>query len=429
MKIALANNLIELAKGFKDKGSTLYVVGGYVRNALLGRFDTDTDLAGPLVMEEVEDVARTLGWRFQVVNKKLGTILLSKNKDHYEYSCFRSENYNIGGEHTPSSVDFVTDIRVDAARRDFTVNALYYDILEDNILDFNNGIQDLNEHKLVAIGSPQRVFSSDGLRVLRMIRQAGDLGFNVDKKTFKTATEMAYQLKDISKERILYELVRISCSDYVKIAIKLMNKSKMWRYITNLPTSFKLPTKKMIDAVEKAPLEWTFEFFICAIIFKKLKGNLNGFNNLSFHIDQIIGNGGLKASKKICSKVRELYHLIYIFLKNNAPLTAAQKYYMLRDDLKSSFIALDDKKEFLLSSFIDSCIKQKIPLGVEQLNINSDTLLKQEIPAKHITAIKQILVYNCMNGNLKNEEEDLIKGAKKANHYLNQVLKNKQSSY
>ena len=102
---------------------------------------------------------------------------------------------------------------------------------------------------------------------------------------------------------------------------------------------------------------------------------------------------------------------------------------MLRDDLKSSFIAIDDKKEFLLSSFIDSCIEQKIPLGVEQLNINSDTLLKQEIPAKHITAIKQILVYNCMNGNLKNEEEDLIKGAKKANHYLNQVLKNKQSSY
>ncbi len=429
MKIVLTDNLRELAEGFKKHNSTLYVVGGYVRNALLGRFDTDIDLSGSLSIEEVEDVARSLAWRTQVINKKLGTILLSKKNDHYEYCCFRSENYNVGGAHTPSSVDFVQDIKVDAYRRDFTVNALYYDILTDEITDFFNGIEDLNNRTLVAIGSPEKVFSSDGLRVLRMVRQAGDLGFKVEKKTLKTAINMAYQLKDISKEHVLYELIRIACSDYVKMAVKLMNQLGAWRYITNLPAEFKLPINKMIDAVEKAPLEWTFEFFICAIMYKKMKGNLNSFNNLSFHLDQIIGNSGLKASKKICTKVRDLYHLIYIFLKDNAPLTSAQKYYVVRNELKPAFVAINKKKEFLLSAFIDNCIENNVPLTVEQLSVSSEKMLKAGVSAKNITPIKQILVYNCMNGNLENNEEELLKGAKKAERYLHEVEKSKPKYY
>lgn len=426
MKIALTDSLKELAEGFKKENSTLYVVGGYVRNALLGRFDTDIDLSGSLTTCKVEEIAGNLGWRTQIVNKKLGTLLLSKKHDHYEYCCFRKENYNIGGEHTPSSVDFVTDIKVDAARRDFTVNALYYDIVTDEITDFFHGLDDLNARTLVAIGSPERVFSSDGLRVLRMVRQAGDLGFKVERKTFKVAKEMAYQLKDISKERILYEMIRTSCSDDVKLAIKLMNNLGIWKYITNLPANFKLPINKMIDAAEIAPLEWTFEFFMCAVLYKKMHGSLNSFNNISFHIDQIVGSSGLKASNKICNKIRELYHLIYIFIKDSAPLTSAQKYYALRNDLRSAFVVLNKKKEFLLSTFIDRCVEENIPLTVEQLNVNSETLIQAGIPAKSITTVKQILVYNCMSGTIHNKEEELIKGAKKANRYLTQIYPNKK---
>ena len=425
MKIPLTNNLRELAQGFKDNGSTLYVVGGYVRNALLGRFDTDIDLTGPANIQEVEEIARKCGWRFQVVNKKLGTVLLSKNNDHYEYCCFRKENYNVGGEHAPSSVKFIRDMKTDSSRRDFTVNALYYNILTDKISDFYNGLEDLKRKTLVAIKSPEHVFASDGLRLIRMVRQAGDLGFKVEKKTLNVAIKNSYQLKDISKERILYELIRISCSDYLRTAIKLLNKMKLWRYITNLPANFKLPINNMITAVEKAPLEWTFEFFICAIMYKKMSGNLNSFNNLSFHLDQIIGNSGLKASKKTCTRIRELYHLIYIFMKDNAPLTSAQKYFTLRNELKPSFIALNRRKELLLSTFIDNCLENKIPLTVDQLDISSDYMLEQGISSKNISMIKQILVYNCMNGEVDNTQDALLKGAKKLDKYLTEITKDK----
>ena len=175
----------------------IYVVGGYVRNALCGLGETDIDIAGPAIADALGLSQR---FRTKVVNYKLGTAIIKYNDETYEYTPFRIEKYNEGGEHTPSEVMFTTDIRQDALRRDFTCNSVYYDVENDKFIDPLGGIADIQK-KIIRSYNPARTFSSDGLRILRMIRIAVETGFKIDGETAKCAQANAHLLRDISAER------------------------------------------------------------------------------------------------------------------------------------------------------------------------------------------------------------------------------------
>ena len=131
-----SKNLIRLAKCFKKEGALLFVVGGFVRNSLMQIPLSDVDICGNMPYEKAIEVANNNGFSAVVINKKLGTVLISCANEQYEYTCFRKENYQKGGHHSPSEVEFVTSVEVDASRRDFTCNALYYNPLTHEILDF-----------------------------------------------------------------------------------------------------------------------------------------------------------------------------------------------------------------------------------------------------------------------------------------------------
>ena len=124
--------------------SPIYVVGGYVRNKIAGLGETDIDISGPAVADALGLSKR---YRTEVVNYKLGTVVIKYNEDTFEYTPFRVEKYAEGGGHSPVSVMFTTDITKDALRRDFTCNAIYYDIKNNKIIDPLGGIADI-EHKL-----------------------------------------------------------------------------------------------------------------------------------------------------------------------------------------------------------------------------------------------------------------------------------------
>lgn len=120
MKLKVPTSLLSLCRSVK---TPIWIVGGYTRNHFAGLGETDIDLAGPIV-------ATALGiepaYRVRMVNYRLGTALIKCGRDEYEYTPFRTENYAPGGEHRPESVYFTTEIRLDAARRDFTCNSIYY---------------------------------------------------------------------------------------------------------------------------------------------------------------------------------------------------------------------------------------------------------------------------------------------------------------
>ena len=208
MLAILPKNLLPLAKSCP---APLYVVGGSVRDFLAGisALESDFDLCAPLSAETFSQIAKDNGFTVQAVYANTGTVKL-KDSDgtDFEFTCFRSDKY-VRGKHSPAEIFFTNDILLDAKRRDFTVNAIYYDIAADRFLDPLNGIPAVSEKRLTTVDKPEKVFGEDGLRLMRLARQAAQLGFQPDSDCLRGATVNAHLIQDISAERIFSELLAI----------------------------------------------------------------------------------------------------------------------------------------------------------------------------------------------------------------------------
>ena len=193
--------------------SPIYLVGGAVRNELLGYPVQDYDICGELPPERL---AEELVGLFTVrdVNPRVGTVKIIGEGASFEYTRFRRDSYPIdSGCHAPAAVEFVSSPEEDAFRRDFTVNALYKRVSDGAIIDPTGGLKDLTAHVLRTTRAPDKVFSEDGLRLLRLVRLAAELGFDIEKETSVAARKYAPLLKDISVERVREELDRILVAD------------------------------------------------------------------------------------------------------------------------------------------------------------------------------------------------------------------------
>lgn len=212
MKNKLPKALNELAD-FLGKDATLYAVGGSVRNFLLGLDFDDIDITSSLPPSVL--IEKLKGSRFKVAdsNLRVGTVIVASCDFKAEYTCFRQDSYPVGGAHTPAKVEFCTDIALDAKRRDFKANAVYYDISKGIFVDPLGGMEDIKNKILSATVTPQKVFSEDGLRILRLCRFAAELGFDIEDGTMEWAIKMSDNVLDISKERIATELKKILSAD------------------------------------------------------------------------------------------------------------------------------------------------------------------------------------------------------------------------
>ncbi|MBO4479733.1 MAG: HD domain-containing protein [Clostridia bacterium] len=193
--------------------SPIYLVGGAVRNELLGLPVSDFDICGDVSPERL---AEELVGLFSVkdVNPRVGTVKLVGEKDSFEYTRFRRDSYPIAsGSHAPLEVTFVSSPEEDAFRRDFTVNAIYKRVTDGAILDPTGGLEDVKKRVLRTTREPEKVFSEDGLRLLRLVRLAAELGFDIEENTLAAAKKYASLLKDISVERKREELERMLLAD------------------------------------------------------------------------------------------------------------------------------------------------------------------------------------------------------------------------
>ena len=214
MRNILPKNLITLAKSSPEP---LYVVGGSVRDFLANLTPKnkkwDWDLSSPMPVELFLSVAENNGFTALSVYKNTGTLKLRDNDGNdYEYSTFRSDKY-VRGVHTPIETFFTDDIFLDARRRDFTANAVYYDISNDAFVDPLNGIPAIKEKRLTTVDNANKVFGEDGLRLMRLCRQTATLGFAPDNDCLQGAKANANLIRDISPERIFCELEAILLAD------------------------------------------------------------------------------------------------------------------------------------------------------------------------------------------------------------------------
>ncbi len=206
MRAFLPENLIKLAKNCPFP---LYVVGGSVRDFLCGfpvTEKSDFDICSPAPEEEVLSRAKTLGFTLRAQFRHTGTLKLSDERGiEYEFTRFRSDKY-VRGLHAPSEITFTDDILTDARRRDFTANAVYYEIASGTFCDPLNGMHDIQTKTLRTVAPAKKVFGEDGLRLLRLCRFAAQLGFTPDKDCISGAKTHAALICDIAPERVFHEL-------------------------------------------------------------------------------------------------------------------------------------------------------------------------------------------------------------------------------
>lgn len=214
MREILPKNLPILAENCP---APLYVVGGSVRDYLAKLTPRshfrDWDICSPLPADAFVDIAVKSGFHVKSVYRNTGTVKLKDQEGvDYEYSCFRSDKY-VRGVHVPVEICFTDDITLDARRRDFTANAIYYDIVNARYVDPLGGIPAVQEKRLSTVAPAKKVFGEDGLRLMRLCRQAAQLGFTPDHECLVGAQENAALILDIVPERIYTELCAILTAD------------------------------------------------------------------------------------------------------------------------------------------------------------------------------------------------------------------------
>ena len=191
-------------RSLRGAGFQAFLVGGCVRDLLLGIMPKDYDVATGATPERVLELFPGSN----LVGAHFGVVIVHGDGAHVEVATFRSDHDYEDGRR-PSAVSFETDPRQDVLRRDFTINALLLDTETGEVLDFVGGQEDLRPGVVRAIGDPEIRFREDHLRLLRAVRFAARLDFRIEAKTFQAIRKLSSTIQKVSAERVRDELSRI----------------------------------------------------------------------------------------------------------------------------------------------------------------------------------------------------------------------------
>ena len=412
MKIEISNPLKRLADMFPCR---LYVVGGYVRNYLMGIEYEDVDIVSKLTLDEVEKILEGSEFSFKIKSKNLGSALISFENEHYEYTTLRRDYYKEGGAHMPERVEFIDSVEEDAKRRDFACNAIYYDIKNEELLDFYGGVEDIERKIIKTVETPDYVLCHDGVRILRLFRFQCELNFKIDKPTLLSAFKHKANLRDVSGERVLYEITRILHSPskykgasrpkaYMK-ALKNFNKGALW-------PNFGIDCNKLkFNMVKK--VEHKSQGFLIDVI-----DNVNPIS-ISYYLNLILLNCfGL--SKKMCEYYINILSGYYeaLNVRQNKPY-----FFKYFEHFPQIYDLLIHKSKYLANKygfFYKYIISHKLVVSVKDLKITGDDI-RENYPTVKPTRFKAIidsLLSDVFDGVVQNEKEQLIKAVESKLKYL-----------
>jgi len=209
-----------LASVFASRGFQCHLVGGAVRDMMMGRNLSDLDIATDALPEQVSSLFR----RVVPTGIRHGTVTVLFQGARFEVTTFRTESGYSDGRR-PDSVSFAPSILDDLSRRDFTINAMAYDLLAGRMEDPHGGARDLSRRLIRAIGDPEERFREDGLRPLRACRFAAQLGFTVDGDTLRAIPRTLDAVAGVSAERVRDEILKILESPVPSVALELMRET------------------------------------------------------------------------------------------------------------------------------------------------------------------------------------------------------------
>ena len=236
-------------------GFQAYLVGGCVRDLMLGLSPKDFDVATDATPEQVNKLfrrARIVGRRFQIVHVRMGAEII-------EVTTFRAHHTEQGSNtrdesHRSAKGLLLRDnlfgsINEDASRRDFTMNALYYHPQDNSVYDYANGLEDIERRVIRIIGDPEVRYREDPVRMLRAIRFAGKLGFSIEEKSAVAINKMAHLLADIPPARLFDEVLKLLMHGQALVTFRLLREYDLFRLL--------FPATE--DALDEDP-GWYLEF-------------------------------------------------------------------------------------------------------------------------------------------------------------------------
>lgn len=244
-----AREAARVVRVLRDHGHSAYLVGGCVRDLLLGREPADYDVATSASPDEVMRVFP----KTYAVGAQFGVVLVPVLKDRadgtrgnyaIEVATYRSDGAYSDGRH-PDRVQFSSEAQLDVQRRDFTINGLLLDPITSEVLDFVGGQADLQRGVIRAIGAPELRFAEDKLRMLRAVRFAARFGYRIDQQTFSAIRELAPQIHQVSNERIRDEILKMLTEGHARRAFELLDETGLLVQV--------LPEVKKMQGVEQPP--------------------------------------------------------------------------------------------------------------------------------------------------------------------------------
>lgn len=212
---------ISVIERLRDKGFEALFAGGCVRDRLLGREAKDYDVATNAEPAQVMALFK----RTLKVGARFGVVIVMVGQAQIEVATFRSDVAYVDGRR-PTQVHFTT-AQEDAARRDFTINGMFYDPVDDRLIDYVGGEADLKRRVICTIGLPDDRFQEDYLRMLRAVRFSAQLDFKIEPLTLEAMQRFAPRIKKISQERISMELEGILCCENRAQGVRLLAETRL----------------------------------------------------------------------------------------------------------------------------------------------------------------------------------------------------------
>lgn len=210
---------VRIVEKLRAAGFDGYFVGGAVRDMLLGRTPKDIDIATSATPEQ----AAAIFPRHHKIGVSFGILMIVEDDIPFELATFREEREYADGRH-PEVIKYTDNPELDAARRDFTINGMFYDPLADRILDFTGGQRDLEKGVVRTIGDAEQRFSEDYLRMLRAVRFTTRLGFELDREAADAIMKLKHNISSLSAERVRDELNLMLTGGAPAAAVRLLHQ-------------------------------------------------------------------------------------------------------------------------------------------------------------------------------------------------------------
>lgn len=429
------NNDVEFILDILNKNGEGYIVGGSVRDILLGVSPKDYDFTTNIAYSTLKELFKD--YNPKEIGKHFGILMIKINGIHYEIAKFRKDIGILNGRH-PESVKFVDEIAEDLKRRDFTINAMAYS-RKNGLIDLYNGSSDIKNKLIRFVGDPSLRIKEDALRILRAVRFVSALGFDLETETKKAIFKNKLQLKKISKERIREEFSKILLSDYADKGLLLMKElgileiiipeiEMLYEFNQNNPHHHKDVFAHTVSVVKNTQKDLLTR--ITALFHDIGKPNThsidkNGISHYYGHENNSaeIASAALRRLKFPNDFIRDVDVLIrnhmIIFEK---PGAKAIKKFICKvgienlDKIFDHFYAdMSSKKPPVDYSLIDS-LKSKVDeiidknenIEKQDLEINGNDMLALKIQQKQISKIKNEIYEKVLDGNLENNKKDIV---------------------